>query len=155
MFLRAVVWMAMQAAYLLPAAAQTEPRALNPVHWSIGKATAGHGKPGSRFAVQVYAAIDPGWHLYALAGPDDSPLATEIAVAKNDPVQLLRVDQGRPKRLPGEPSLVFDGSAGFVLRLQAAPHTAGDAIHVLLRYQACNDRMCLPVRRETLLVPLR
>ena len=130
-------------------AAQSVP---TPVHWSTGKSIR---EPRGRVSVEVLAAIDSGWHLYALAGPDESPLATEIAIAKDDPAELLRVDQGRPKRLPADPSLVFDGSARFGVHLKPTAQSAGSAVHVLIRYQACNDRMCLPVRHETLVVPLR
>lgn len=136
------------------------PASERPVHWAL------HGvqpaaRAGERFEVRVDASIDPGWHLYALEEPQGGPIPTEIGIAEGDPASLLRVDSPPPRRLLDSGFQVvtayFEDAAQFTLRLRAdrAATAGGHALHVLVRYQACNDRMCLPPRNDTVVVPLQ
>jgi thiol:disulfide interchange protein DsbD len=130
------------------------------VHWQVTQAPSKPLKPGAKFNVVVTGTIDPGWHLYALAEPAGGPIATEIALTEGDAADLLHVDQSKPKVIPDPvfqvPTGFFEGSAAFTLHLQLAPDAAPGAhtLHLLLRYQSCNDRVCLPPHTDTVEVAL-
>ncbi len=135
----------------LPAAAFATPAP--PVHWRVTGAPHGAVKPGAKFDVTVAGAIDPGWHLYALEEPEGGPIATEVSLAEGDPAEVVRVTSGKPvvKRDAsfGMDTGMFEGSALFTLHLRAAPDGApASAVRVLIRYQACNDQVCLPPRTD-------
>lgn len=133
------------------------PAALEPVHW-LAQAQVPNGvHVGSRFAVLLHAKIDDGWHLYALPDSDSFPLATEIGLAKTPSADLVRVEEAKPHRSVDPESHVvtswFAQSATFTLRLVATADTPRD-LQVLVRYQACNERMCLPARQVMVPAPL-
>lgn len=113
---------------------------------------------GGRFTVLLQAAIEPGWHLYALPERDAFPLATEIALAKTNEADLLRVSQEKPQHTVDPESHIvtawFAQAAVFTLRLASTSQHVPRDLQVLVRYQACNDRMCLPVRSEVVPVTL-
>jgi thiol:disulfide interchange protein DsbD len=153
------------ASLLLPALAvlcfaSGEAKVKPPVEWRIKAAPTKPIKPGGKFTVTIAGQIDPGWHLYALEEPQGGPVATEIALAEDDPADLLHVDEGKPKVLPDplfdKPTGYFESAAEFTLHLQA-PKTAapgGRSLHVLVRYQSCNDKVCLPPHTDAIEVPL-
>ena len=127
------------------------------VQWHI-KAAPKAVKAGARFTVTITGDLDPGWHLYALEEPEDGPVATEIALTDGDPADLIRVEEGEPKVVPDplfkKPTGYFDHSADFTLHLQAAKAPTASQLRVLIRYQSCNDHVCLPPHTDTVNVPL-
>ncbi len=128
------------------------------VQWHI-KAAPRTVKAGTKFTVTITGDLDPGWHLYALEEPEDGPVATEIALTDGDPADLIRVEEGEPKVVPDplfkKPTGYFDHSADFMLHLQAAKTPAASSqLRVLIRYQSCNDHVCLPPHTDTVNVPL-
>ena len=139
---------------LLAAAASSLPThsqpALEPVHWSADVQLPPALHDGSRFIVLLHARIDEGWHLYALQDKDTFPLSTEVALTRNASADLLRVAEEKPHRSIDPESHVVTGwfaqSTTFTLHLAA---TAGMPrnLQVLVRYQACNERMCLPAKQ--------
>lgn len=144
------------AAMLLPAAAAPK----SPVQWHVKAAPGKPVKTGAKFHVTITGVPDSGWHLYALEEPEGGPIATEVSLTEGDPADLLRVEESRPKMLPDpvtqKPAGFFDGPADFVLHLQSekeAPAGPG-VLRVMVRYQSCNDRMCLPPHTETVQVPV-
>jgi hypothetical protein len=147
------------AVIALPIIAIAAPKAM-PVHWQAKNAPSKPLKPGTKFTVILEAVIDPGWHLYALEEPKGGPTATEIALTEGDAADLLRVDQGKPKVLPDpvfqQPTGFFETTATFTLYLQLAPGaTPGPhTLHVLAKYQSCNDRLCLPPHTDTIEIPV-
>lgn len=148
------------AAIFAVAPAAVHAAAKSPVHWSVKNSPAKPVKPGAKFSVTVTGAIDPGWHLYAMEEPQGGPIPTEVALTEGDPADLLRVEESKPKMQADpmfqQPTGLFDGVASFTLRLQMAkdaapgPHT----LHVLVKYQSCNDRICLPPRTDTVEAPV-
>ena len=131
-----------------------------PVQWSVGNVVGSHLSPGAKFTVILAAAIEPGWHLYALEEPEGGPQPTEIALAEGDPVTLLSVDQGKSGFVADPVSrqltAFFEHRASFTLHLQLPPTMPRPAtvLHVTIRYQSCNDKMCLPPRTDRVEVPL-
>jgi|SRR6187402_612655 len=116
-------------------------------------------KPGVRLNMVLTARIDPGWHLYALEEPPGTSSATLIGLVEGDPADLLHVDEGRPitsfDPLSNVPIRWFSGTADFILSLELAKdlRLGPTSLHVMVRYQSCNDRLCLPAHTELITVP--
>lgn len=130
-----------------------------PVHWRVMSAPHDAVKPGAKFEVTVAGAIDPGWHVYALQEPQGGPIATQVGIAENDPAETLRVTSSKPHIAPdasfGMPTGVFENTVDFTLHLRATPESgSGSGLQVLIRYQACNNQVCLPPHTDTVPVPL-
>ncbi len=136
----------------LPAAHAAPP---TPIHFTAAAPT--HPiKPGAKFDLTLHATIDPGWHLYALTEPEDGPIATEINLTEGDPAQFLSATQSKPRTTQdavfARAVTLFESTATFTLHLQlarnlpAGPHP----LHILVRYQSCNDHVCLPPHTETI-----
>jgi hypothetical protein len=148
-------------AALLPlAGAAAHATARPPVSWQVKSLPSKPVKAGVKFNVTITGQLDPGGHLYALEEPQGGPVATEVALADGDPADLLRVEEAKPKVLLdplfGKPTGFFDGSVDFTLHLQAAKNAAAGprALRILVRYQSCNDRVCLPPHTDTIPVQL-
>jgi len=144
---------------LLAATTRAEATQKPPVHWHIKSSPAKPVKPGAKFNVAITGELEPGWHLYALEEPQSGPIATEIALTEGDPADLIRVEEGKPKVILDPafqvPTGFFEKAADFTLHLQLAKQASyGDQqLRVLLRYQSCNDRVCLPPVTDTVTVP--
>jgi hypothetical protein len=130
------------------------------VHWAVKEAPGKAIKPGAKFSVTIAGTIDAGWHLYALEEPKGGPIATEVALTDGDAADLLRVEESKPKVVPDPvfqvPTGFFENAASFTLHLQMAGDAAPGAhtLHVLVKYQSCNDRVCLPPHTDTVEVPV-
>jgi DsbC/DsbD-like thiol-disulfide interchange protein len=133
------------------------PRTLD---WSVREAPEQAVKAGSTIKVTLAAKITPGWHLYALEEPEGGPTATEVGLGETDAADLLSVTEGEPELRPDPvlkmPVKLFEGRAAFTLRVRmdAGAKAGPGQLHVLVRYQSCNDRMCLPPRTDTVVVPV-
>ncbi|WP_263381930.1 protein-disulfide reductase DsbD N-terminal domain-containing protein [Granulicella arctica] len=142
---------------LVAAAAQASAAPKAPVQWHV-KAAPKTVKPGAKFNVTITGVLDPGWHLYALEEPQGGPVATEVALTEGDAADLIRVEEAKPRVLPDplfqQPTGYFEGSADFTLHLQAAKEaSATSGLRILVKYQSCNDRVCLPPHTDTITVP--
>ena len=131
------------------------------VVWTVTEAPAQPIHPRVRFHLTVHGAIEPGWHIYALEEPEGGPLETVLALADGDRADLLHVEQGQPETVMdatfGQRTTMFRSGADFTLqlRLHAGIPPGVQPLHVLVRYQTCNDRVCQPPRTATVSVPLR
>jgi thiol:disulfide interchange protein DsbD len=133
----------------------------NPAHWAI------EGLPrkpvvfGATFVLTFSAHILPGWHIYALDEPEGGPIPTQIGLAEGDPLTLLAVDEPQPRMVLDpvlhQPTGMFQNVVGFTLRLRVPqkPLSQNAVSHILVRYQSCNERLCLPPHTETVALPLK
>jgi hypothetical protein len=147
------------AAFIPLIASAAPPKSI--VQWHVKSAPTKSLHPGSPFDVIVTGAIDPGWHVYALEEPEGGPVATIVGLTDGDPADLLRVEQGAPKmvvdRIFQQETGLFEGKVDFTLHLRwnkdvaPGPHV----LHVLVRYQSCDDHICLAPRTDTIEVPLQ
>jgi thiol:disulfide interchange protein DsbD len=133
----------------------------NPAHWTVEGLPKKPVAPGGAFVIKLSGHILPGWHIYALDEPDGGPVPTQIGLAEGDPLTLLAVDEPAPRMVPDpvlrQPTGVFQNLVEFTLRLRA-PHKSSPSqteSHILVRYQSCNDQVCLPPHTETVIFPLR
>ncbi|HKW96440.1 MAG TPA: cytochrome c biogenesis protein CcdA [Bryobacteraceae bacterium] len=137
---------------LAPTAGRAEK--LDPAKWSMTldpEAAA----PGSKVLARLAAKIEPGWHLYSLSTPAGGPIPTTIRVPDNPAIANFRIFEPKPKRAY-DPNFqldteTYEGEPVFLIELELKKGAvAGRAgVNAAVRYQMCNDRMCLPpVNRE-------
>ncbi|HEU0139697.1 MAG TPA: cytochrome c biogenesis protein CcdA, partial [Bryobacteraceae bacterium] len=131
---------------------------LNPVQWSLTLEPSS-APPGGQVAVRLTAAMDAGWHLYSLTTPRP-PIATTISLAENPAIAGFKVYQPAPVRKL-DPNFnteteTFDGKAVFLIVATIAGDAAGGPVELAagIRYQACDDKQCLPPRRNTVTATL-
>ena len=124
----------------------------NQVHWSLSLDPAS-AAPGSKVLAHLQGAIDSGWHVYSMTTAAAIP--TTIKVAPNPAIEKVRVFQAAPKRAFdksfGLETETYEGTADFLIEIQLKPDApAGPAaISAEVRYQTCNDRLCIPPVRRT------
>ncbi|MHC1480476.1 protein-disulfide reductase DsbD domain-containing protein [Frateuria aurantia] len=144
----------MLALMACPALLQAGTSLPDPVQWSTPQPQ-WQGRAGQPLTVVLHAEIQPGWHLYALNEPDGGPHATEIGVAQGDAPDVVSVSEDPPvERFDPVMSrrLRFHlGQADFTLQLSLPAGTAPGPqhVHLLTRFQACSDRLCLPPRTRS------
>jgi len=145
------------ALLLITTAAYAAPK--SPAHWHV-KTVPTSAKAGAKIALTISGQIDPGWHLYAMEEPDGGPIATVVGLTEGDPADLLSVDESKPI-LIDDPLFhlrtgFFRSAVDFTLHLRVDPSAkpGPNPLHVLIRFQSCNDQVCLPPRTDTLEVPL-
>ena len=131
----------------------------SPVQWHV-KSVPSSAKPGARISIIVSGQIDPGWHLYAMEEPDGGPIATVVGLTEGDPADLLSVTESKPIVID-DPLFhlrtgFFRSTVDFTLHLKIDPTAkpGPTPLHVLLRYQSCNDQVCQPPHTDTVEVPL-
>jgi len=131
----------------------------SPAQWHV-KAIPASAKAGAKITLTISGKIDPGWHLYAMEEPDGGPIATVVGLTEGDPADLLSVDESKPI-LIDDPLFhmrtgFFRSAVDFTLHLRVDPSAkpGPNPLHVLIRFQSCNDQVCLPPRTDTLEVPL-
>ena len=108
---------------------------------------------GAQVMARLEGKIDPGWHLYSMTTAAAIP--TTIKVAPNPAVERVRVFQAPPNKAYDAnfqlDTETYEGSAVFLLELQLKPGAAAGAsqISAEVRYQTCNDKVCIPPVRRT------
>jgi thiol:disulfide interchange protein len=135
--------------------------AQNPVTWSIKANAPGSLNPGDKFSAQVTAQIQGGWHLYSLTQGGGGPIPTRITVPDGQPFKLAGSVRGPRPRVAMDPNFeinteTHEGRATFNVPLAAAADApaGGQSLNVNVRYQACNDKNCLPPRTAKLSAPI-
>jgi len=142
----------------LPAQAPSQP-----VSWSIALAPPGTAsvKRGGRLTVAVTAKIAEGWHIYGTDELKDGPRPLGITLPAEQPFKPAG------KLQAPEPDREFDDSFNQVTTLYRQTTTfrlpatvlrdavrGPSAVNVEIRFQACDGRICLPVRTVKLSAPV-
>ncbi len=138
-----VFLVALWGAFSVPAQAQ------NPVKWSaLAKTT--DARAGEIATVELKAVMEAGWHIYAPTTPEGGPIPTEIKIAPGTKTTIAgKIAQPKPERKMdagfGIETETFEKEVTFGVPLKVA----GDAKTLVkgtfrVRYQACNERLCLP-----------
>ena len=132
---------------------------LDPIRWTLAIEPSS-AAPGSEILGKLTATMDAGWHVYSLSTPRP-PIATSIALAENPATGPAKVFQPNPERKL-DPNFnseteTFGGNTVFLLRIPVKAEAAAGEVELAaqVRYQACNDRMCLPPVRRTASAALR
>ena len=131
----------------------------NPTKWSLESDVRGAQlETGREFSVILRAEVEPGWHLYAPDQEPGGPIATTIKAAEASPFELAgEITFPTPKAEP-DPNFIVDDKplvtkfftdrAEFTVPLRATASANGDAIALDVRFQLCNDTLCLPPRTK-------
>lgn len=147
----------------VPTEKQSHETNLNPIKWSLQVDSSRQRiKAGKPFPLHITAQIEPGWHLYSLDEIPNGPRPTRITIAEDQPFTLAgTVEQPSPLTKYDEnfgvETQFFITSARFRVPLitQSRMKVGTKKVSVLVRYQTCNDRLCLPpktVKLETVVV---
>lgn len=127
--------------------------AQDPVQWKLSFDSQS-AAPGSKILGHLTAKIEPGWHLYSLTTPRP-PIATTAALAESPSVAGFKVYQ--PKAIVKlDPSFnvnteTFGEEVTFLIEIELKKDApVGPAeLTAQVRYQCCNDSMCLPPKKKT------
>jgi thiol:disulfide interchange protein len=123
----------------------------NNVKWSLALEPA-VAAPGSKIVARMEGRIDAGWHVYSMTSAGAIP--TTIKLSPNAAVEKVRVFQAPPKKAYDSnfqlDTETYEGAAVFLLELQLKPQAAAGTseISAEVRYQTCNDKVCIPPRRD-------
>jgi thiol:disulfide interchange protein DsbD len=136
----------------LPALAQAQ----NPVSWSLESDVRGKTvKKDESFKAKLRAAIDGEWHLYAVEQPEGGPFPTRISIPENTPFKINGSPESPNAISKTDPNFkdandkpletkFFRKQAEFNVPLAALTDADTDDLAVNIKYQVCNDSLCLP-----------
>jgi thiol:disulfide interchange protein len=122
----------------------------NPVSlsMSVSPATVPAGGGGT---ARITASIEGGWYLYSISQGPGGPIPTRITLG-DGPFKLGGISGPRPK-VKMDPNFginteSYAGTAVFNLRFTVPAETAEgpQTLNANVRFQACNDSVCLPPR---------
>jgi thiol:disulfide interchange protein DsbD len=126
----------------------------DPVQWTLSfdaKAAA----PGSHVLAKFTGTIQEHWHVYSMTTPPGGPNPTTASIADNPAVAGFQIYQAKPVRKP-DPSFGIDTEtfAGqyvllFDIELKKDAAAGPADIQAKVRYQSCNDTICLPPKKKS------
>ncbi len=127
---------------------------LDPIQWTL-TADAAKAPPGAKVITRLTATAAPGWHLYSLSTPKGGPIPTTIAIAANPSIGGFEVWQPKPERR-FDPNFsldveTFENETVFILPVEIKKDATPGPLEITaqVRYQACDDKQCLPPRKKT------
>ena len=133
-----------------------------PIKWSAAIESGGKPlKAGERFALQLTARIEEGWHLYSTHQVEGGPIPTRIALPADQPFEMAGTIESSEPETAFDPNFnlmteFYENEASFAVPVRvtavAAPGKA--EVRVTVSFQTCNDEVCLPPRTVRLTVPL-
>ena len=124
--------------------------AQNPVSWLLESDAKGKTlQTGEKFQAKLKAKIEGEWHLYAVEQPEGGPYPTKITVAENLPFELDGKIISPAPITKFDPNFEIDTKffaekAEFTLPIKATSETNGNNLAVNVRFQVCDDKVCLP-----------
>lgn len=128
---------------------QTSTPAAVPVQWNLTASMRNHLslKKGAAVTAKIHAVLQPGWHVYAMDQKPGGPIAARIVVPLDQAFILDGdIDESQPTSLHDTTfnmeSRFFKDEANFSIPLSVAK-AGSPKLSIDVRYQACNDRICL------------
>ncbi|MCC7496141.1 MAG: thioredoxin family protein [Bryobacterales bacterium] len=122
------------------------------VRWNAEPAAAHAGKS---FTATLSMNIEKGWHVYAVNQPPP-PRAAAIELRPGQPFRLNGAVSASKPVTAFDPNFqmdtsTYEGTARFRVPVFVEPNAPGGAqtLTFEVRFQACNDRMCLPPKKHT------
>lgn len=124
--------------------------AQNPVKWELESNVKGKEiKAAEKFQAKLKAEIEGDWYLYGLKQPDGGPISTTVHLPDDSAFSIDgEVTTPRPIQ-KFDPNFeietkIFKKTAEFDVPLNATKDLSSDELAVNIRYQVCNDKLCLP-----------
>ena len=133
---------------------------MHPIQWSLKlNSSKKTYKKGELFTLQLKAQIEDGWHLYALEEIPNGPRPTRISLP-DDQAFTLAGEIAQPMPISkfdenfGVETQFYEEAVTFSvpLKIAATAKPGGTKLRLQVRYQTCNDTLCLPpktVKLET------
>jgi thiol:disulfide interchange protein len=146
--------------FLVLAALSVAAIAQNPTKWILESDAKGKSiKSGESVTVLLKAEVEGDWHLYSLEQPKGGPIATTIKVGEGGQFEIAgKIGETPAPKMEPDPNFIIDGkpletrfftkAAQFTVPLKALADVAGDSIALDVRFQLCNDTVCLPPRTK-------
>jgi thiol:disulfide interchange protein DsbD len=134
---------------LTVAAQQQEEEETAPVKWSLETEKISAAlKRDDKFNAFLTAKLEKGWHLYALEKIEGGPIATRITIGDESPFQLGSIEAPKPIETEdsafGVTTKFYEDSVMFTLPIKVLQTIDSAALQVKVRFQICNDEVCLP-----------
>jgi hypothetical protein len=131
------------------------------VQWSGSVKPGTPIRQGSKVTIELSGEIQDGWHVYGLSQAPDGPIPLRVTLDGNEVIKSAGAVSGTAPVKKYDPSLnveteSYSGSLALHLPAQVNDHPSPgkQVISVAIRFQACNDRVCLPPRTVHLSVPI-
>jgi DsbC/DsbD-like thiol-disulfide interchange protein len=134
---------------------------LQPVQWAASAIPKTPVKQGSRIEIDLSAEVQQGWHVYGLTQGPGGPTPLRVTLDENGVVQTVGVKSATAPVKKHDPSFnietdFYTQSFSLEIQTQVKQHAAAgnQSIPVSVRFQPCNDRICLPPRTVHFSVPV-
>jgi thiol:disulfide interchange protein DsbD len=145
-----VIAIALVIAWILSARAPVAAQATNPTQWSMA-ALGPEAVAGKTFDAVISVTIDSGWHVYSLTQKPGGPTALVITVPDKQVFASAGSAAGPLPHISFDPNFGFDTEtyterAEFQVPVKSAAGASltGETLRIVVRYQACNERLCNP-----------
>jgi uncharacterized protein len=114
----------------------------------------------------VILQVEPGWHIYANPAGNEFNIPTELTLKsrfdKDDEprgtrISELRYPAGMKIEKPDEePQVIYEEQARLLATLEVPESIAGqkEELTLLVKYQACNEQLCLPPKTLKIVLPV-
>ncbi|HEX5226754.1 MAG TPA: cytochrome c biogenesis protein CcdA [Bryobacteraceae bacterium] len=126
----------------------------DPVQWTLAF-DAKSAAPGSHVLAKFTGTIQDHWHVYSMTTPPGGPNPTTAKIADNPAVAAFRIYQAKPLRKL-DPSFgidteTFSGKYELLIDIELAKNAASGPADITanVRYQSCNDTICLPPKKKS------
>ena len=127
-------------------------RAQNPVSLSMSVVPA-EVTAGGKVTARISASISGNWHMYSITQGAGGPIPTRITVADSPVFKAAGSPRGSAPKREMDPNFgieteFYAGSASFTLpvSVNAGAAPGSETLTVNVRYQVCNETLCLPPR---------
>ena len=125
----------------------------DPVEWSLSVKSAAV-RPAGKVLATLTARIQPGWHLYSLTTPKGGPNATTVKFPESPAIADVKMFQPMPLRTY-DPNFKLDtetfaNEVQLIAEMTLKPNARPGTVHLeaQIRYQACQDKLCLPPKTK-------
>ena len=124
--------------------------AQNPIKWELESSVKGNEiKADEKFEAKLIAEIEGSWYLYGLEQPDGGPISTTVKLPEDSQFEINgKVTTPKPIQ-KFDPNFeidtkIFKQTAEFNVPLNATKDLSGDDLAINIRYQVCDNTLCLP-----------
>lgn len=153
--------LAVAGAFVLSLVAISNAQAQDPAQW-VAVAASKSVAVGASTTVKLVGKFEDGWYIYSVTQGKGGPIPTRVTLPDSTLVRL-----GGKITSKKEPVAKFDENFGIEIekydegvelevpvKILPSVKPGAKEVTVAVRYQACNDTVCLPPRTKRVKVPL-